>query len=61
MKENPNIQGLQSMASGGRNIYYDSVVHNTFDGVVCQVRLVAIKQVDHWLFQSSHLREDVFT
>lgn len=54
MEENPYMKGLQSMASAGRNTYYnDSFVDTSFDGVVCQVRPVAIKQEDYWLFQSS--------
>ena len=61
-KENPYIMGLQGMASAGTNTYYNnSVVNSTFDGVVCQVKPAAIKQEDHWLFQSSHVRKKVFT
>ena len=56
------MKGLQSTASAGRNTYYnDSFVNTTFDGVVCQVRPVAIKQEDYWLFQSSHARHRVLT
>ena len=62
MEENPYMKGLQSMASAGRNTYYnDSFVDTSFDGVVCQVRPVAIKQEDYWLFQSSHVRHKVLT
>ena len=62
MEENPYMKGLQSMASAGRNTYYnDSFVDTSFDGVLCQVRPVAIKQEDYWLFQSSHVRHKVLT